>query len=211
MKDNFRGTVIYIARHGQTDWNNEKRFQGHFDIPLNDIGRKQAEALAKSLSGKGITSIYSSPKSRAVETAEFIGKETGCKVEVIQDLREITHGVFDGLTMDEVYSQQDEAIIRWREDRINIAPPKGESIRQCYDRVVPAFDNLVKKNKGRTFLLVSHLVVTKSLLVRCLEAPLEVFWRFDQDSAALNKIRYNETGAVVELLNYTGHLNGLAD
>jgi broad specificity phosphatase PhoE len=211
MEDNFRGTVVYIARHGQTDWNNEKRFQGHFDIPLNDMGRKQAEALAVSLSNKGITSIYSSPKSRAVETAEITGKVTGCKVEVIQDLREITHGVFDGLTMDEVFSRKDDAIIRWREDRINISPPEGESIRQCYDRVVPAFDNLVKRNKGKTFLLVSHLVVTKSLLVRCLDAPLEVFWRFDQGSAALNKIRYNETGPVVELLNYTGHLNGLED
>jgi broad specificity phosphatase PhoE len=211
MEDNFRGTVVYIARHGQTDWNNEKRFQGNFDIPLNDMGRKQAEALAKSLSGKGITAIYSSPKSRAVETAEITGKVTGCKVEVIQDLREITHGVFDGLTLDEVFSRKDDAIIRWREDRINIAPPEGESIKQCYDRVVPIFDNLVKRNKGKTFLLVSHLVVTKSLLVRCLDAPLEVFWRFDQGSAALNKIRYNDTGPVVELLNYTGHLNSVAD
>lgn len=211
MVENFRGTIAYIARHGQTDWNKEKRFQGHFDIPLNEIGKKQARALALSLVDKGITAIYSSPKGRAVETAETVGKAVGCGVEIIQDLREITHGVFDGMTLDEVYARNDEAITRWREDRVNVAPPEGESIRQCYERVVPAFEELVQRNKSGTFLLVSHLVVTKALLVKCLDAPLEVFWRFDQGSTALNKIRFNDSGPVVELMNYTGHLDGLKD
>lgn len=209
MEESLRGTVVYIARHGQTDWNHEKRFQGHFDIPLNETGKGQATALGDYLIGKEISSIYSSPKNRARETAGIIGKLIKCSVEVVEGLREITHGIFDGLTMKEVYSRQDETIIRWREDRINVAPPEGESIRQCYDRVVPIFEDLVKKNKGKTILIVSHLVVTKSLLSYCLDAPLETFWRFDQDSATLNKIRYNDNGPVVESLNHTCHLKGV--
>ena len=205
-KENLKGTVVYIVRHGQTDWNHEKRFQGHFDIPLNETGKRQARALASWLSGKGISAIYSSPKNRARETAGIIGKVIGCEVETVAGLREITHGVFDGLTMEEVYSRQDDAIIRWREDRINVAPPEGESIKQCYDRVVPIFDDIVQNNKGKVILIVSHLVVTKSLLAYCLDAPLDTFWRFDQDSATLNKIRYNDRGPVVESLNHTCHL-----
>jgi broad specificity phosphatase PhoE len=209
LKGNLNGTIVYIARHGQTDWNHEKRFQGHFDIPLNETGRQQAEALANCLVGKNISAIYSSPKNRALETAEIIGKVIGCEVETVAELREITHGIFDGLTMAEVYSRKDDAIVRWREDRINVAPPDGESIKQCYDRVVPIFDDLVQSNKGKVILIVSHLVVTKSLLTYCLDAPLETFWRFDQDSATLNKIRYNERGPVVESLNHICHLESV--
>lgn len=209
MTSDKRGTIVYIARHGQTNWNNEKRFQGHFDIPLNETGKKQASALAEHLADKNISSIFSSPKGRAFETAEFASRTTGCKVTVVNELREITHGVFDGLTMDEVYSRKEDDIIRWREDRINVAPPEGESIRQCYERVVPAFNSLVEENAGNVILIVSHLVVTKSLLCYCLNAPLETFWHLDQDSATLNKIRFNERGPVVEYLNHTCHLKNL--
>jgi probable phosphoglycerate mutase len=202
-------TIVYITRHGQTDWNIEKRFQGHFDIPLNETGKKQAAELSLILKNKNIKSIYTSPKTRAVETAEIINHMIKSNVEVVPELREITHGIFDGLTMDEVYSREEESIKLWRSDRINIAPPEGESIRQCYDRVVPVYDSIVRENIGQAVLIVSHLVVTKSLLIHCLGVPLETFWRFDQTSAALNKVRHNNNGAIVELLNYSEHTENL--
>jgi len=201
--------IVYIARHGQTDWNREKRFQGHYDIPLNDTGREQARALAGVLQNKGIGQIYTSPKKRAVETAEIVNRSLKKKLDIIEHLREISHGIYDGMTLDEVYSKHTDDIKKWREDRINIAPPEGESIRECAERVIPVYDSLVEQSGDKTILIISHMVVTKSLLIHCLDVPMETFWRFDQGSTALNRVRYTKNGAVVDLLNFTGHIDNL--
>lgn len=197
---------VYLARHGETDWNREKRFQGRNDIPLNNRGRKQAMALGETMSRKDVSVIYSSPKGRAVETAEIVNKELKTKLEIVPDLREISHGVYDGLTMDEINSRHCDSIEKWRIDRINIAPPEGESIRQCYDRVVPVFESLVETTGDDPIMIVSHMIVTKSILLHLMGAPLELFWRFGQGSAALNIIKYVDGNPVVELLNYTDHI-----
>jgi broad specificity phosphatase PhoE len=201
--------IVYIARHGQTDWNREKRFQGQYDIPLNNTGRQQAMALAGVLKNRKIEQIFTSPKKRAVETAEIINRELKKELEIIDDLREISHGIYDGMTLDEVYSKHSSDIKKWREDRINIAPPEGESIKQCADRVIPVYDSIVENSGDKPILIISHMVVTKSILIHCLNVPMNTFWRFDQGSTALNRVRYAKNGPVVDLLNYTSHLDNL--
>jgi len=200
---------VYLARHGETDWNREKRFQGSNDIPLNNRGRKQAIALGKTMSHNDVSAIYSSPKSRAVETAEIVNKELKTKLEIVPDLREISHGVYDGLTMDEINSRHSDSIEKWRADRINIAPPEGESIRQCCERVIPVFESLVETTGDNPIMIISHMIVTKSILLHLIGAPLESFWRFGQGSAALNIIKYIDDNPVVELLNYTEPIGGM--
>ncbi|MBN2134102.1 MAG: histidine phosphatase family protein [Acidobacteria bacterium] len=201
--------IVFIARHGQTDWNREKRFQGRNDIPLNDTGRVQAEALSNKLRDQGIEKIFSSPRSRASETAQIVNRAVNAPVEIVDDLREISHGIYDGLTINEVEEQHGESIIKWREDRINVSPPEGESIRECAERLIPVYERIITETGDKTILVVSHMVVTKVLLIHILGAPLESFWRFDQGSTALNKIRYTSKGPVIEFLNYTEHIKNI--
>ncbi len=203
---------VYIARHGQTAWNLEKRFQGSNDIPLNATGRAQAGALAEVMKEHTVKRIYTSPKSRALETAEIVNEALKAELEIVEDLREITHGVYDGLTMDEVYNNHSDSIAKWRADRINVAPPGGESIRECAARVIPVYNRIITESRSEPIMIVSHMAVIKSILIHILEAPMETFWRFDQGSAALNVIRYrDEKGPLVELLNYTEHIKNLSE
>lgn len=92
---------VYLVRHGETDWNIQGRLQGREDIPLNSIGREQAAACSAALSGAGFTAIYSSPLSRALETARKIAGSQGCAVTISPALTERDYGKLSGMTPDQ--------------------------------------------------------------------------------------------------------------
>jgi broad specificity phosphatase PhoE len=89
-------TTLLLVRHGETDWNAEGRLQGHTDMPLNDLGRRQARALADELAGDGIEAVYSSDLARASETAEIVAERLGLPVGLDPDLREKDWGTWEG-------------------------------------------------------------------------------------------------------------------
>jgi len=95
-------TELLIARHGETDWNRERRWQGHADPPLNELGRAQARRLADALAREGLEAIYASDLRRAYETAEIVGARLGLPVTSDPGLREIDVGSRSGLTSDEI-------------------------------------------------------------------------------------------------------------
>ena len=94
-------TTLLLVRHGETDWNAERRWQGHADVPLNDRGREQARTLADRLAGERIDAIYTSDLGRARETAEILAARLGVPVVTDPDLREIDVGSREGLTGDQ--------------------------------------------------------------------------------------------------------------
>src|SRR4029079_3482461 len=98
-------TTILLARHGETDWNVERRVQGHSDTPLNDTGRGQARALAEELAGEPIDAVYSSDLVRAHETARLVAEQRGLDVTAIRDLREKHFGTWEGLTDVEIHDR----------------------------------------------------------------------------------------------------------
>src|SRR6266545_5850147 len=98
-------TTILLVRHGETDWNAERRVQGHSDTPLNETGRAQAVALADALEGKEIDAVYSSDLLRAHETARIVAKRRGLEVTAIRDLRERNFGTWEGLTDEEIFDR----------------------------------------------------------------------------------------------------------
>ncbi len=100
--------MFYVLRHGQTDWNVQARLQGSTDIPLNDTGRSQARIAANILAGLGITRIVASPLSRALETAQIVGRRLDLDPEVDPRLIERNFGLFEGLTIDEVRRERIE-------------------------------------------------------------------------------------------------------
>jgi broad specificity phosphatase PhoE len=148
-------TTLILARHGETDWNRDNRFQGHADPPLNELGRRQSHELAEALAGERIVRVYASPLRRARETAEIVAERLG--VEVVDDeaLREIDVGAWSGLTRDEVSERFPEAYARWLE-RAPHGFDDGETYDELAARVIPAIRGLVARHAGETVLVVTH-------------------------------------------------------
>jgi 2,3-bisphosphoglycerate-dependent phosphoglycerate mutase len=139
-------TRIILARHGETDWNRERRWQGHSDRPLNDTGREQAEALAAQLADEPIAAVYSSDLMRAYETARIVSERLGLDVVTVPGLRERRFGSWEGL--------QDVDVERLFPG-IN-GPPDGESRAEMLDRVLDSLESIAQANPDRTVLVVSH-------------------------------------------------------
>jgi broad specificity phosphatase PhoE len=143
-------TTIFLARHGQTDWNAARRWQGHADPPLNEHGRTEAQALAESLVPHGIEAIYSSDLGRARETAEIVAARLGLSVTLDARLREVDVGEWSGLTTPEIEQMYPGAMERRREGLTGWT--SGEEMEAMGHRVVEA---LLAIEVGRA-LVVAH-------------------------------------------------------
>jgi len=148
-------TTILIARHGETDWNRERRFQGHADPPLNELGRQQAHELAEALAGSDIAAVYASPLARARETAEIVAAALELPVETRAALREVDVGSWQGLTRDEVEERFPEGFRRWL-DNFDHGWEDGESYDELGQRVVADLLRLAARHPGERILVVTH-------------------------------------------------------
>ncbi len=149
--------ILYLARHGETDWNAEGRWQGHTDIPLNDTGRQQARALAEVLRPLGVLLAVSSDLSRARETAQIVAQALGVPLGTADpDLRERRFGVFEGLTRQQCELQHPQAWQAWLKERT--APDGGEGRDVFADRVVAGAERAVRaiEAEGGAALVVTH-------------------------------------------------------
>lgn len=148
-------TAVYLARHGESDWNVANRFQGHSDRPLTALGRRQAEALADELAGVATLSvIYSSPLRRALETAAAVGERTGLDPVPLDDLREVDVGAWTGLSRSEVEARFPEAFRRWLDG--GQGWEDGESYADMSYRVLSALRRLAEAHPDEELLVVSH-------------------------------------------------------
>jgi probable phosphoglycerate mutase len=147
-------TTILLARHGETDWNSERRWQGHADRALNEVGREQARELAETLTDRAIDVVYSSDLLRAHETALIVGERLGLPVEVDAGLREVDVGDWSGRVHSEIEGLDPDGYRRWREGGKGWAG--GESYEEMGERVVAAVLRLAARHPGETLLIVTH-------------------------------------------------------
>jgi broad specificity phosphatase PhoE len=202
----------YLVRHGQTDSNAHGRLQGHTDTYLNAEGRRQAEALATRLGSVAFAAAYTSDLSRAQETAQAILRERGGTFEPLPDLREASHGAWDGLSYDEARERDPVAYQHFMDAGVHfLSPfaPGGESVEQLVGRVDRA-QKLIANAHGDDddLLIVAHSGSVRGLLMRLLDLPLESFWRFRPLPGSLSIVAVSGADAVVELWNDTSHLGG---
>jgi broad specificity phosphatase PhoE len=148
-------TTIHLARHGETDWNRQLRWQGHSDPPLNELGRRQARALADGLDGTSLAALYSSDLRRASETAEIVASRLGLAVTVDPALREIDVGSWEGFTLAELETRFPEAVARW-EQRGEHGWEGGESHDEMAARVRAAVQSIAARHEGEEILVVTH-------------------------------------------------------
>ena len=179
---------ILLARHGETPWNAEGRYQGQIDIPLSPVGEGQANALGQRLRDGRIDRAVASPLSRAQLTARLaLGDARADMLQTDADLQEIAHGEWEGLLASEIQQKDPARLLAWREEPENVLMPGGESLRQVLDR---SWRGLARATEGLgeddTLLVVAHDAVNRVLLCRILGLPIARLWTFRQAPTTLN-------------------------
>jgi broad specificity phosphatase PhoE len=152
-------TTLLLVRHGETDWNVERRVQGHSDTPLNDTGRLQALSLAASLEGEPIDAVYSSDLLRAHETARIVAERKGLPVTLLPELRERNFGSWEGLTDAEIFDRFPEATWdSWGD---------GETREEMARRVLDSVRRIADAHPDSGVLVVSHGGPLRAVLMHC--------------------------------------------
>jgi alpha-ribazole phosphatase/probable phosphoglycerate mutase len=192
---------LLLVRHGETTWNVQQRFQGHSDVPLSEVGRAQARALAATLRSRTIDAVYASDLCRATETAEILMKERALPITQTEALRELAFGRWEGLTYDEIQDTHRDELSAWLADRLHVAPPGGESLAQLEARVRTIFGELRRDHAEQTVLIVSHGGPLQLLLATEFGLPPESFWQFCIDPCSLTELDLYPAGAILLRLN----------
>ncbi|MEJ2079877.1 MAG: histidine phosphatase family protein [Acidobacteriota bacterium] len=159
-------TKIWLIRHGATDWNNQLRWQGHTDIPLNEEGRSQAERLAGELHDRPLGAILSSDLRRARQTADAIATRRSLEVQPTERLREVDVGDLEGLTTPEVIERFDPVdVSRWRDERDLDWPfPNGETKREALIRGLAAVEEFMRQTTAGEMAVVCHSLILRVML-----------------------------------------------
>jgi alpha-ribazole phosphatase/probable phosphoglycerate mutase len=201
------GTKVILVRHGETEWNKQRRFQGNKDISLNKLGQSQAQQLAIRLQDENIAAIYASDLIRAKKTADIIANEHGLSVIETAKLREINFGEWEGLTFSDLETNYSQGFNAWQDDPLEIAPPGGETLADFQERILPKLRKIITQYQEETILIVAHGGVNKVALATFLEVPLDKYWRLVQDNTAVNIMNFYDEEVTLELFNSTAHLD----
>lgn len=153
---------LFLARHGQTAWNVERRLQGQLDSPLTAEGIAQAESIARRLRGRGVTTVCASPLGRALRTAVIVAEQLGAEIVEVPELAEVDHGELAGLTWDEIDARYPTAREERAANRYGWAFPGGESYAQSRARARRALSSCGWAADGPP-LLVSHEMIGRML------------------------------------------------
>lgn len=200
---------ILLARHGETPWNAEGRYQGQEDIPLSPVGEAQAVSLGRRLEELRIERAVSSPLARARRTAELVlGPDRTGLLRVDPGLMEIAHGDWEGLLASEIHERDPERLRAWREAPDSVLMPGGgESLQQVFDRAWPAFERAAEGlGADDTLLVVAHDAVNRVILCRVLGIPFSRLWTFRQAPTTLNLLEGDGVDALeVVRLNDCAH------
>jgi broad specificity phosphatase PhoE len=200
-------TTVILVRHGETGWNRIERFRGRADVPLNETGRVQARATSDRIAATWQpVRVYSSPLSRAVDTARAIAAAFDLPVQTHAGLIDIDYGQWQGLTPEEVRARWPEALTAWYETPHLAHIPDGETLDALRKRAMAAVSELVARHAGQTIVLVAHTVVNRIILLGVLGLGNDRFWRLRQDTCAINVFEADGKDYTVISLNDTCHL-----
>ncbi len=172
---------MILVRHGRTDWSDQKRYCGTSDVSLNERGRGQVQELGAKLREHSVHKIYSSPMKRAVQSARIVF--AGQPVELIEELREMSFGLWDGLTYQEIMDRDSQTYSQWLENPLCATPPDGESLTALARRVRQGLTKILDGNHGKSVALFTHGGPIKIILCDVLEWGLENIWKVQYDWA----------------------------
>ncbi|QZZ20326.1 histidine phosphatase family protein [Leptothermofonsia sichuanensis E412] len=218
MKQGRTGHRLLLVRHGETNWNRDKRFQGQIDVPLNEMGRVQSGQAAEFLKPVPIRYAVTSPMLRPKETAEIILQHhPDVDLELEDNLREISHGLWEGKLETEIEQEYPGMLEQWQNAPETVQMPEGENLHQVWERAIAAWDGIVqsayqRQEPGIT-LVVAHDAINKAILCYVLGLGPNYFWSFKQGNGAVSVIDYSQGSEkpVLTAMNITSHLGGVLD
>lgn len=193
-------------RHGDTELNSARRFQGHSDIELNATGYRQAEKLRDRLATEKIDIIYSSDLKRALATAELISSRHKARLITCPELREINYGKIERLTFDEIKCLYPEVAELFVDRSLQLKFPDGESVGELKRRVSKFLARLKQYTAEQTVLVVSHSGPLRLMVCYLLKIDLRHWRQINIDLASLSIVDIYPEVAILSLLNDTSHL-----
>lgn len=198
---------IFLVRHGETKWNLEMRFQGRENIALNENGIKQAGLLSQRLKNEKVRAVYSSPLSRAWETAKIIAVSHGLSPCAVEGLSEISFGSWEGKTYLEMDETEKDAVVRWMNNPEAVTISGGETFKQFRERVLKSYNEVINNNRKENFIIVTHGGVIKVLVAAILHIPFSHLGRLKLSLCSLTAILYDDYGnPYLDLFNDICHL-----
>lgn len=200
-------TRVLLVRHGDTQASKDGRFTGATDIPLSKEGRVHASELAVRLARYPVNAIYASHLQRARETAGFIAQVHGMEVTPVPDLREMSHGVWDGKTRAEIAQLSQPDLAEYDRDPYHFRPAEGESGEDVLKRAAPAMQKLVRAHPDQSIIVVAHKTTNRLLICYFLGLNPQFYReKLAQRPACLNVLQFpNDKEAQLLLLNDIGH------
>jgi probable phosphoglycerate mutase len=202
-------TRILAIRHGRTAWNADKRIQGQLDLPLDAMGRLQAERLAEALAEEPIAVIYCSDLGRALQTAAPLASRLQLPVQPDPALRERCFGEFQGRTFEEVTQGWPDQAQRWRRRDPDYGPAGGERLSDFNDRCVAVAWRLAAAHPGQTIVMVAHGGVMDCLYRSAVGVDLSAPRTWQLDNAAVNRLLWSPQGLTLVGWNDLSHLEDL--
>jgi broad specificity phosphatase PhoE len=200
--------TILLVRHGQTAWNREERFRGQIDVPLDDTGRKQAEAAGQRIAALWKpAAIYSSSLQRALQTAAPIARVCGLKTTIHDGLLDINFGTCAGLSGEEFESRYPGLAAAWRQSPHTVRFPDGEPLADVRRRAEEMVVQVVASHPDQTVVLVTPLIVCRLLLCSLFDLDTSHFWQFEPGTASISVLEFSPQAHILRSLNDTCHLD----
>jgi broad specificity phosphatase PhoE len=183
---------------------------GQLDIPLDETGRAQVQAVARRLAREPASAIYCSNLGRAHDTALAIqsAMDSHPPVRVDERLTEGHFGDWQGRRYEDLRVEDGENLRRWEADRLGVPPPKGEALADLGSRVQEIYEEICASHQDETVVIVAHGGSLQVLIVLALGLPLERYWQFHVSNAALTELQIYDGETALHLLNDTSHLEG---
>ena len=204
-------TRLCLVRHGETAWNAEHRVQGQLDVPLNEVGRAQALALARALAAERFAALYSSDLARARDTAAPAARALGLEVRLEPRLRERHYGIFERLTYAECEARFPEDYARFLARDPEFEFRGGESLRAFARRALACVEEIAARHPGQSVLVVTHGGVLDKLYRRLTGLPLSAQRDFRLPNAGINRVEAQAQGWRIACWADESHLEGALD
>lgn len=198
-------TQIFLIRHGETEWNRLGIFRGGSEVPLNEAGKRQAQALGRYFVSTQLQAVYTSPRARAMETASAVAAAGGGKGLIREEgFADIDRGDWEGLSHEKVKAKWPDLYDQWLFKPGEVKFPGGESLGTVRQRAWKAFRRI--SGGGGSLAIVSHHVTLRTLLCGLLDLDLAHFRQFELAPASVSEVRFEHGLWVIHRLNDTRHL-----
>lgn len=195
-------TRLYLIRHGQVVGHEQRRYNGHADVALTDLGVEQYHQLKDRLADTRISACYSSDLTRCRIGAGIICEQFSIEPVHRSELREVNIGIWEGRTWQEIKSRWPDAWQSRLDDLVHYRVPQGENLLDVHTRLMPVVHEILERHRGQEILLVGHGGVNRIILLDVIGAPLANMFNIEQSYGCLNIIDYYADGrATVKLLN----------